>query len=296
MSNRRNSGNRRTTSGPRSRANSHSYDLRSSDLRSSKLGVGTRPNRSKSANSNKKSSKSSKKKSNYLGEKTFFVTVPKVNVQDVHVVSQMVPVFTVKGKDTTRTWDYTSKDPRENYMDIRTVDQQISDLQEEKKNIELDIADLQKLKAVQQKDTRPKNWKYKTEALRTTYFDEREFVDGSIPNIPRVVTVVWSYNRKTAIARIGAVQWTKGYSNDQFDKYAQRQFATQRYSSVPIIVKLKPAPKTHYEVQNCLRWIVHDLGVTSTSRQYKNLKSKIVTVEQHRDILKNPLAPGVKLF
>lgn len=283
MSNRSNCAHRRSGSASvsasastRSRSSSHTYDLRSK--------TSIRTHRSKSANSNKTKKKESRKR--YLGEKKV-VTIP--NKSDI-------PSFKVKGK----SWDYTTKNVRENYMDVRTIDEQIAFLEEEKKGIETEIQQLKVLKNKKVDDERPNDWRYKSKTLRTTYFDERQFVDGRTPNTQRVVTVVWTHSRSTGVTRIGAVVWTKGHSSDQYDKYTQRQYATARYSSTPMIIKLDPVPQTVREVENCLRWVVHELGVHSKSKKYvkwmKRVTSQNSQNSDERQLLKNPLAPGMVLY
>jgi hypothetical protein len=217
---------------------------------------------------------SQSKKRVYLREKT----VP---------LTKTIPVYSTKNVS----------DPRELYVDTRTDGELLAELEAEQKAVYQEFQvqiDALKRRIEQNKrvSTRPDDWKYKSKTLRTTYFDERKFVDGRVPNVPRVVTVVFTHDRDNGVTRFGAVQWTPGHPGDEFNRYEQRMIATKRYSSSPIIVRLEPIPKTVYEVQCCLRWMIHELGVQSYSKAFERWAKRQNESQAHRgrQILKTPLA------
>ena len=185
---------------------------------------------------------------------------------------KVIPTWNVKriDKRTGREHDYSQFDPREPFVDTRTDSELLKDMQRECVDMQLKIDTLKKRIANNTRHSkRPEDWEYKPNKLRTTYFDERVFVDGRVPKIPRVVTVVWAHNRKTGVTRYGAVQWTQGYAGEIHDKYQQRLIATKRYNSIPVVVTMTPVPKSIYEVQCCLRWMIHEVGVDCQSHIYK---------------------------
>jgi hypothetical protein len=175
-------------------------------------------------------------------------------------------------------------DPRKLFKTTMSLDYQISLLESKKTDIEKQIKSLMKLKQTRNvrretRVSRPDDWKYKNNVVRTVHFDERVLANGNVPDVPRVVTIVWTHNRSNGVTRYGAVVWSSNRnmnssSEHEFDKHLQRQYAYQRYSSSPILVKLDPVPKTNYDVQTCLRKAVHDIGVSSKSKTYQKWMKK----------------------
>lgn len=201
---------------------------------------------------------------NFLGEKT--VTKTSKNLKNPKFPK--VPVFS--------TEKMSKKDARDAFS--KSIKQRLVDLKMEQTLIKNEIKELETrqnrkdLKKNQQNQKNKKvdleNWTFKSHKVRTVHFDERTYSDGTKCKTPRVVTIVWTHNRATGFTRYGAVQWTQGPGRDVFDKCTQRKFATTRYLHNPVMVKFDPIPKTVYEVQNCLRWGLYDLGVSSTSKTY----------------------------
>jgi len=174
-----------------------------------------------------------KKKNVYLGEKTVSSKKGKKFSKKSSRKEKVtnVPVFKTKGVNSNGSaYNFMKQNPRDRFVDTRTLDQKISDLESERDDIDNEITKLKELKKTQVISKRPENWNYKSDKVRTTYFDEQQFLNGDTPEVPRVVTVVWSHNSKNGLTRYGAVQRTKGYSSEVYDKYNKHKYTTQRYS------------------------------------------------------------------
>lgn len=189
-----------------------------------------------------------------------------------------------------------------------SLDVQLNSLHAQKQRLEKQIRNVINMKQsrIQHRETkpsRPDNWKYKNDVVRTTHFDERVLANGNTPDVPRMVTIVWSHNRDTGMTRYGAVVWSSNpgslsslfifvssvlanprhrrsapgisaTSENECDKKTQRKYALERYNDCPVLVRLDPVPKTNYDVQTALRMAVHDMGVSSASKTYQRWLKK----------------------
>lgn len=105
------------------------------------------------------------------------------------------------------------------------------------------------------------------ELIRISYFDERQKETGRAEQ-PRVVTIVWSYNRTNGLLKYGADVWTSFRSNDVFCKITERGHALLRYQTDPIVVHFEPGLGTNAEILKNLRWLVYRFGVSNKSPRY----------------------------
>jgi hypothetical protein len=120
---------------------------------------------------------------------------------------------------------------------------------------------------------------WNNELIRISYFDERQKETGRTEQ-PRVVTIVWSYNRTTGLLKYGADVWTSFRSNDVFCKITERGHALLRYQTEPIVVHFEPGLGTNAEILKNLRWLVYRFGVSNKSPRY--LKFAKTYEVQHR--------------
>ena len=120
---------------------------------------------------------------------------------------------------------------------------------------------------------------WNNELIRISYFDERQKETGRTEQ-PRVVTIVWSYNRTTGLLKYGADVWTSFRSNDVFCKITERGHALLRYQTEPIVVHFEPGLGTNAEILKNLRWLVYRFGVSNKSPRY--LKFAKTYGVQHR--------------
>lgn len=116
--------------------------------------------------------------------------------------------------------------------------------------------------------------KWKDTLVRVTYYDERQKKNNMLVQQPRVVTVVWSYNRDLGLLRYGADVWTALRPSDTFCKTTERDHAQLRYDYEPVFVRFDPAPQKNKDILQNIRWVIHKLGTSSKSRRYMKYEKK----------------------
>ena len=121
---------------------------------------------------------------------------------------------------------------------------------------------------------------WNNELVRISYFDEREKKTGKTEQ-PRVVTVVWSYDRTTGLLKYGADVWTSFRTNDVFCKTTERGHALSRYQTEPIVIQFEPGLGTNAEILKNLRWLVYRFGVSNKSPRFLKFSKTFEYTNEH---------------
>lgn len=259
---------------------SHSDSPSEYGLRSKGVNRSIRAVRSSSANS-VKSSKKKQTSESVISEKTV------VSLSDVlRRADEVINMVNASDADyvvfDTKHDGVPLKDAREPFLHKKkkpTTEEEMQKLKAELKVIQGKIEALKlKSKAQSQKKKntclRPLNWTYDSNYIRHRCFDERVKRNGQPAANPRVVVIVYTHNRDNGVTNYAATIWTQGHRSDMFNKAEQIKIATDRLTQAPITLRMHPVPKSNAEVENCLRWAVHEYGVTSDSHKFMAFKRR----------------------